>query len=113
MTPEQRVIQAARSHVKLDNPDTYARLVRALEILDGKEVDPEPPVWVPATWGDVQKGDRVRYQSHETVVPQVKHDYEHISMAAKIRGRWFWYDPAEPVEIQMDSKRRNQGGIPF
>lgn len=105
MTQEQEaVIKAARAHVKHDNPETYARLVRTLDRLDGKDVDPEPPVWVLATWGDVGKGDRVRYMDHETVIGQCKHQGSNTGV--KIRGAVFIYPKSEPVEILMDRKRR-------
>jgi hypothetical protein len=107
MTPEeQAVIKAARAFVKHDNPEAFIRLRRALERLDGKDVDPEPPVWVPATWGDVGKGDRVRYQGHETVVGMCLHSPEAGTCTVKVRGRSYEYDLIEPVEILMDRKRR-------
>lgn len=114
MTPEQRLVSAVRSFIRNDHPDNYIRMVRALERLDGKEVDPEPPVWVPATWGDVIKGDRVRYQDYETVIGTCFHEPGTLT-AVKIRGHVFRYLNEEPVEIQMDRKRRDQheGGIPF
>lgn len=108
MTPEERrVIEAARAFiVKGDTPDRFVRLSRAVQALDGADIDPEPPVWVPATWGDVGKGDRVRYQGHETVVGKVEHDHEGIWVS--IRGRLFQYSRAKPVEIEMDAKRRKE-----
>jgi hypothetical protein len=106
MTPEQEaVIKAARAFVKHDNPEAFIRLRRALDRLDGKDVDPEPPVWVPATWGDVGKGDRVRYQGHEGNVVGVR-QYGSDDIEVKIRSGWFCYGKSAPVEIQMDAKRR-------
>jgi hypothetical protein len=104
VTPEQRVIQAARAFLLNDHPDNYARLLRAVRRLDDPDTDPEPPQWVSATWSDVGKGDRIRYQGHETVVGSVHHSP--LEAEVRIRGRRFSYDPAEPVEIQMDAKRR-------
>jgi len=107
VTPEQRVIAAARAHYDRDTPDTYAALGRALLILDGKDVDPEPPVWVPATWADVSEGDRVRLAGEEANVSHHR-GYMGGHALVRINSADYTMPMRSAVEILADARRRKE-----